>query len=79
MCMVLLQFFFVLVIFKIFILEFYFIGVLFVCYGMVIMLVVIYWWYEGNCQFFDLVESEDESSSGEENDLVILIGFIVWG
>ncbi|KAK4186140.1 hypothetical protein QBC35DRAFT_282521 [Podospora australis] len=55
------QFSFALVILKIFTSEFYPIGALFASYGAAIMLVAIYRRYEGNRQFFDSVESDDES------------------
>lgn len=73
------QFSFALVILKIFTSEFYPIGALFACYGTAIMLVAIYRRYEGNRQFFDSVESEDESSSGEENDPATPTGLTVRG
>jgi hypothetical protein len=57
------QFSFSLIILKIFNSEFYPIGALFAVYGTAIMLVAIFRRYEGNRQFFDKVESEDESFS----------------
>ena len=55
------QFSFSLIILKIFTSEFYPIGALFAVYGAAIMLVAIFRRYEGNRQFFDKVESDDES------------------
>ncbi|KAK1834741.1 hypothetical protein QBC39DRAFT_395780 [Podospora conica] len=55
------QFSFSLIILKIFTSEFYPIGALFAVYGAAIMLVAIFRRYEGNQQFFDKLESEDES------------------
>lgn len=55
------QFSFSLIILKIFTSEFYAIGALFAVYGAAIMLVAIFRRYEGNRQFFDKVESDDES------------------
>lgn len=57
------QFSFSLIILKIFNSEFYPIGALFAVYGAAVMLVAIFRRYEGNRQFFDKVESEDESFS----------------
>ncbi|KAK0731572.1 hypothetical protein B0H67DRAFT_597425 [Lasiosphaeris hirsuta] len=57
------QFSFSLIILKIFNSDFYAIGALFAVYGAAIMLVAIFRRYEGNRQFFDKVESEDESYS----------------
>jgi len=57
------QFSFSLIILKIFNSEFYAIGALFAVYGTTVMLVAIFRRYEGNRQFFDKVESEDESYS----------------
>ena len=57
------QFSFSLIILKIFNSDFYPIGALFAIYGTAIMLVAIFRRYEGNRQFFDKVESEDESFS----------------
>ncbi|KAK4447656.1 hypothetical protein QBC34DRAFT_126646 [Podospora aff. communis PSN243] len=57
------QFSFSLIILKIFNSDFYPIGALFAAYGAAVMLVAIFRRYEGNRQFFDKVESEDESFS----------------
>ncbi|KAK3383772.1 hypothetical protein B0T24DRAFT_606216 [Lasiosphaeria ovina] len=60
------QFSFALIILKIFNSDFYTIGALFAVYGAAIMLVAAYRRHEGNSQFFDRVESEDQSF--EESD-----------
>ncbi|KAI0815937.1 hypothetical protein GGR55DRAFT_370572 [Xylaria sp. FL0064] len=52
------QFSFALIILKIFTSEFYAIGALFAVYGAAIMLCAIYRRYEGNRQFFDIVDHE---------------------
>ncbi|KAI0969910.1 hypothetical protein F4678DRAFT_436941 [Xylaria arbuscula] len=57
------QFSFALIILKIFTSEFYAIGALFAVYGATIMLCAIYRRYEGNRQFFNIIDHEGKVTS----------------
>ncbi|KAI1295830.1 hypothetical protein F5Y03DRAFT_399171 [Xylaria venustula] len=57
------QFSFALIILKVFTSEFYAIGALFAVYGATIMLCALYRRYEGNKQFFNIIDHEGKVTS----------------